>query len=105
MGNEILTPPQRPHITSAIFHPPARVGFIEKITLVRSPKTALFCQEVAKQIPEKLPFPIPLLVFFLELPLELHEASYFAESAKIFNFSNISIIPPPNICTNYIIKK
>lgn len=57
------------------------------------------------QMPATLPLPIPLFVFFRLLPLELQEASYFAESARIFNLSKISILSPPNVCTYYTTKK
>ena len=41
-------------------------------------------------IPDMLPLPIPEEEFLLLLPLELQDASYFAESESIFSFSNIS---------------
>lgn len=46
------------------------------------------------QMPQPAALPIIPLFFPREVPLEAHETSYFADSAKILNFSNtFSSIP------------
>lgn len=55
------------------------------------------------QIPEAFPLPIPSFLFFRLLPLELQEASYFAESANIFNLFRVSIFNPFLIIQTFVL--
>ena len=41
------------------------------------------------QIPQREALPIPLFLLLREVPLEAHEMSYFADSAKISSFEII----------------
>jgi hypothetical protein len=47
-------------------------------------------------MPLSLALPMPKGLFFLLLPLEEQETSYFAAPDNIFNFSCISIASSPN---------
>ena len=56
------------------------------------------------QMPFTAALPKPFL-FFLVLPLEEHDASYFALSARIFSFSSRVIIITKNIITYFTNKR